>query len=1014
MSRRSNRSGLGSNTVAKMLQSKDSSSSSSSSEEDYSDFSDTNDNFVVGEEYEDAYRTGKETQAKSKKKEAPEGTESIESFLAKTKNKQTKQKTKSNVSAVDTDKANDILNSFMNQEITSSKSDKKKKSNKSNFAQKLALQTNKKFKKELSEKSVDIDIPKRVEKEEEKPATKIMVQPKQISESVAKRLAIEAPIELPDVELDKEIETTYFATNQKKNQKAPTLNKGKLRIFMYHIFEDTRGFLYLFGKTLGNVTVCIKVTQPYRVVYFLPRDPNKIQETKDAINKKLRNEAILQDFSGFYAFDSELPYNAKWIKALIPSKYSSQILQEHFPQSSDVYTRVFHLTSDLIESFMMGNKIYGPCWVDVSELVLSNSNLCDCPLYEIKPAQKQTSTIPVPQVTVLNEAEREKLRTPLFNISTVAFRTKYDQQHKESHICMISVQHSFNFEINSFEPFDKRSSQSLITFVLSQAPQQESKRIKIQYCKTESELLNKFLEELSTNDIDMVLGYDLNNFASQVLCDRLKKLKVGRPFRLGRINKDVNPKDPLNIFCGRLPVDLRVCADEFMRVKANDFSSVVADELDYHPERPEFNPLQMDQILVDSGKIEKLAIANVNDTRYIKDLAKTSQVIPLTLQIAQISGAQWARVLVGKASPRSEALLAHQFTDRNYIIPDKSTEKGSGKRGDAQFQGGHVLDPIVGFHEHCILLLDYNSLYPSIIRQYDLCFATCLTKEKHQSVLPKIMEELLEARKAIKRDIKKNDDLRGHLEIEMKELSQSENEEQKSKLDGMKQQMKEYDHTARLLDIKQKAVKILANAMYGYLGYKGSRFPATSIAEIITKRGREALDKVINIVNTTQYTYRDENNQEITLSGFKIVYGDTDSVMVDSNTTDVKLALDIAKFISSAVNQKFKDEAKGKQYMELGIDGIFLKMLLVSKKKYAALLYRGEGLEPELQLKGLDMVRRDWCPLMKYCSYYVINKFMDYNGDTDSAVQSILNELKRISEMLNTKFLLIKTTNYKL
>jgi ribosomal protein S27E len=87
--------------------------------------------------------------------------------------------------------------------------------------------------------------------------------------------------------------------------------------------------------------------------------------------------------------------------------------------------------------------------------------------------------------------------------------------------------------------------------------------------------------------------------------------------------------------------------------------------------------------------------------------------------------------------------------------------------------------------------------------------------------------------------------------------------------------------------------------------------------------------------------------------------------------------------------------------MELGIDGIFLKMLLVSKKKYAALLYRGEGLEPKLELKGLDMVRRDWCDLMKYASYYTICQFMNSENDVDTAVDKVLRELKRVSDMLN-------------
>ena len=1006
MSRKSKTSS-GSAAVVKTLLREDSSSSSSDSESSsYGDLSDDG-GFVVGESYENDYSTGK-AQPKKKKISDAESKESIEHFLGKSK----KSSTKKAKPAGDESKADDLLDSFINQSIptknSKKKAEKKSKSDVSDFAAQLALKSKKNKKTdtqpehEVAHVTIDAAFKSQPAEKVEKAKP---IAPKPISEQIAKRLAIEAPVEVPEVEIDS-TQVIEYEKGKGFDGKYPALNRGSLVMFLYHAYEDTNGYLYLFGKTTNSQTVCVRVMQTYRVVYFLPRNQNNLEICKEAINKKISG-AVLEEQNGFYAFGTDIPYLAKWIKAFIPGKRDINALLKSFPDSTDEYTRVFHLTSDLIESFMLNNKIYGPCWVEIENLTKSSANLCSsCALFDIdfsKPTTGNEMT-PVKQLKVLSKDRVSKLRiirnvfdnnqkkvdTPYFNISAVSFRMKYDKQKNESQICMITVTHFKQVEINSFETPLKKSS---VTFVNTKENVKLNGLIKVQNVGSEAELINSFISELKDNDVDMVLGYDLNTFASQILYERIKKLKI-RCSDLGRINKLINPKDPMNFFCGRLPVDLRVTADEFLRVKSNDFTSVILDELG--ETRVDIDAKSMESILMDSKKIINVAKANYNDSLFIQRLAVSSQVIPLTLQIAQLSGAQWARVLIGKASPRSEALLSHNFTDRRYIIPNKSTVQGSAKRGEAQFKGGHVLDPMVGFHEHCILLLDYNSLYPSIIRQYDICFATILTKEKHESVLPKIMQFLLEERKKVKVEIKNIESKKSAIETE-----QHKPEVTEEKAKSLSEEMDKLNHEARVFDIKQKAIKILANAMYGYLGYKGSRFPAQSIAELITKRGREALDKVINIVNTYQYTYKDENGNEQTLDGFKIVYGDTDSVMVDSNTTDVKLALNIAAAISGEVNKKFKEEAHGQQLMELGIDGIFLKMLLVSKKKYAALLYRGEGLEPKLELKGLDMVRRDWCDLMKYTSYYTICQFMNSDNDIDTAVDKVLKELKRISEMLN-------------
>ena len=113
------------------------------------------------------------------------------------------------------------------------------------------------------------------------------------------------------------------------------------------------------------------------------------------------------------------------------------------------------------------------------------------------------------------------------------------------------------------------------------------------------------------------------------------------------------------------------------------------------------------------------------------------------------------------------------------------------------------------------------------------------------------------------------------------------------------------------------------------------------------------------------------------------MYGDTDSVMINTKTYDLKEAIKIGYEIKKFINQKYK-------LLEIDIDGVFKKLLLLRKKKYAALLVdnyndvlNNRSIKPILkkEIKGLDMVRRDWCNLSKEASKNVLNFIL---SDDDS------------------------------
>lgn len=174
------------------------------------------------------------------------------------------------------------------------------------------------------------------------------------------------------------------------------------------------------------------------------------------------------------------------------------------------------------------------------------------------------------------------------------------------------------------------------------------------------------------------------------------------------------------------------------------------------------------------------------------------------------------------------------------------------------------------------------------------------------------------------------------------------------------------------LEIRQKAIKLTANSMYGCLGFSSSRFHAKAIAALITKTGRNTL------LNTKDIA---ENKL-----GFNVVYGDTDSIMINTGTANLNQSLDMGRRLKAEVNVLYK-------CLEIEIDGIFKSLLLLKKKKYAALKYENPGTPDEKviqEMKGLDMVRRDWCPLSKNVGNYVLTQIL--SGKSREEVVLTLNE----------------------
>jgi len=101
----------------------------------------------------------------------------------------------------------------------------------------------------------------------------------------------------------------------------------------------------------------------------------------------------------------------------------------------------------------------------------------------------------------------------------------------------------------------------------------------------------------------------------------------------------------------------------------------------------------------------------------------------------------------------------------------------------------------------------------------------------------------------------------------------------------------------------------------------------------------------------------------INLINGQVVYGDTDSIFVNSNVTELAEALKISAMLKKAVNDRYK-------LLEIDLDAVFQRLLLLQKKKYAAIKVE-DGTRTTTEIKGLDMKRREYCALSKQVSQCV-------------------------------------------
>lgn len=442
----------------------------------------------------------------------------------------------------------------------------------------------------------------------------------------------------------------------------------------------------------------------------------------------------------------------------------------------------------------------------------------------------------------------------------------------------------------------------------------------------EGALLERFLDYVREADPDVLTGWNLPDFdlpALQRYCRR-----AGVTCALGRTSEEIAiRRDPGFTREGRAVLSGRVVLDGLALVRS---AFVRLD--DYRLETAARALLGRGKLLGPEGRGAQIEAAyqddpgglcayNLEDARLVLEMLEHTGLVELAVRRSLLTGMQIDRVSAQIASV--DSLYLGALRARGKVAPSVAAAPADGA---VELAGGLVLDGIPGLYRN-ILVYDFKSLYPSLIRTFNidpLTFAgegagpgAALLRTPGGAAFrrdePGILPELVATLLAERARARATGDARG-----------------------------------------AQAIKILMNSLYGVLGSTASRLFSPAIANAIPLAGQH----VIRLAAAAAAR-----------RGHRVLYGDTDSLFIDSGAPDLEAAEgraeELRAFLSDAVSRALAAEFGCESHLELEFEKVYARFLLPevrggahgSKKRYAGLIARPGG--DELEIVGLEAVRRD-------------------------------------------------------
>lgn len=459
----------------------------------------------------------------------------------------------------------------------------------------------------------------------------------------------------------------------------------------------------------------------------------------------------------------------------------------------------------------------------------------------------------------------------------------------------------------------------------------------VEYLADERALLTRWIEWVEKIDPDIFIGWNVVNFDLRLLQKRAQALEI--PLAIGR-GRSVPAWRRAQTDTDRYFISIpgRVVLDGIDTLKSATYTfasfslEAVSRELlgrgklieGEAKHDPLFKPREI-QRQFHEDKIS-LAAYNLEDCRLVWDIFEQTDLINFSIERARLTGLEMDKA--GGSVAAFDNLYLPRLHRKGFIAPNIGDYQG-----ELSAPGGYVMDSKPGLHDS-VLVLDYKSLYPSIIRTFKVDpYARIVAKRaeaddivpgfdgasfsKSENILPDIIATLWRARDRAKQE-----------------------------------------HNAAL----SQAIKIIMNSFYGVLGTSGCRIHDSRLTSSITKRSHEIILQTVKLIEA---------------EGYEVIYGDTDSVFVSlQKSCDNKTATAIGERLVRLINRFWADSLRRDydidSYLEMELETHFIRFFMPtvrgseqgSKKRYAGLIDDGQG-QRSIQYKGLESVRTDWTELAR-------------------------------------------------
>ena len=472
---------------------------------------------------------------------------------------------------------------------------------------------------------------------------------------------------------------------------------------------------------------------------------------------------------------------------------------------------------------------------------------------------------------------------------------------------------------------DETSTVLMVGVEADAKPELDRTDLSLKFFADEATLLQAFVEYIRVLDPDILMGWNVVNFDLR----RLQEFadRAGIPLQLGRNGEAIiwrKTTQSNDRYYALIPGRVALDGIELMRSATYQFENF---SLEYVARQLLQRGKLIDDVDQRGAEItalfeaDKPALAryNLEDCRLVWDIFCQEKLLGFAIERSLLTGLELDRY--GGSVAALDFLYLPRLHRSGYVAPAREQLESANIS-----PGGYVMGSIPGLHDN-VIVLDFKSLYPSIIRTFHvdpLALVVGLDEadaiegydggmfSRTHCLLPDLIERLWTAR-----------------------------DEAKAKDNA----------------VLSQAIKIIMNSFYGVLGTPGCRFFDSRLVSSITRRGHEI------IIDSKKF---------IEAQGYQVIYGDTDSVFVLLGTIDAasvaEIGADLANQLNTWWREKLLTEHRVESYLEIEFETHFNRFLMPtvrgseagSKKRYAGLIGKDK-----IIFKGLETVRSDWSPLAR-------------------------------------------------